>query len=129
MKEKEMFNDILNKLNNGADAWELAKENGYEGTREEFEALCAKAAEELKTEKMDMDSLDAVAGGNAWDSIKDFFSDNKTAIISAGGAAGTAVIAFLTYKWINSGNNGTTVDDNVSVSSGFSGRTISVGDL
>lgn len=107
MNENEVFNDVWNKLNNGADAWELAKENGYEGTKEEFEALCAKAAEELKTEKMDMDSLDAVAGGGTWDDVKTFFNDHKEIILGVTGAVGAGVIGVLSYKLYSGRNTGT----------------------
>lgn len=55
-------------INSMEDAYALMQENGYKGTMEDFEALCAKAAD---GDAMDLDAMDAVAGGFGTEDIKD----------------------------------------------------------
>lgn len=43
------------------EAYALAKDCGFTGSMDDFKAACAKAAD--KTEQMDMDAMDSVAGG------------------------------------------------------------------
>lgn len=60
-------------LNSVEDAYALMKENGYSGTLEDFDALCAQAAEEIGP--MDLDTLDEVAGGVSWAGVKETIGD------------------------------------------------------
>lgn len=43
------------------DAYALVKECGFTGSMDDFKAACAKVVD--KTEQMDMDAMDSVAGG------------------------------------------------------------------
>ncbi len=60
-------------LNSIEDAYALMQENGYSGSLQDFEALCAKASDEIGP--MELDDMDAVAGGVSWEGFKEGASD------------------------------------------------------
>ena len=104
------------------DAWKLAKENGYEGSLEDFDAMCKNAAEKFQAEQMDLDSMDAVAGGGAgevFESIGNWCSDHKEMLIGITSGLTAAAAGFAIYKYAKGKSNtsGSAVLDNISETS------------
>ena len=93
MKNNELT-VLVSSLHSMEDAYALAQKDGYQGSMDDFKALCEKAAREQADEAMDLESMDAVAGGS-WDSFCDWVSDHKTEII--GVTAGAATLAAVIY--------------------------------
>lgn len=84
------------------DAWKLAKENGYEGTAQEFDALCKKLARETDTGSMSLESLDAVAGGSfksAMEAVGDWCADNKEILIGTLTGLTSIAVGYGVYRY------------------------------
>lgn len=110
------------------DAWEKAKNDGYTGSLEEFEALCEKAAKDIaaKNEKMDAESLETVAGGSFGSVMKDiggWCKDHPELIAGIGGLAATA-IGYGVYRYANSGSGNQQGSEEASYVSGSSTLTV-----
>lgn len=62
------------------EAWKAATDEGYEGTLEEFTALCDQIADKLNLdEKLNMDEMESVAGGGfveAMEATGEWIQDN-----------------------------------------------------
>lgn len=99
------------------EAWKQAKEQGYEGTCEEFAALCDKIEEKMSSEKLDLAGMESVAGGGFTDAMKavgEWCADNKELLAGIGGAVATLAGGYAAYRYFKGGNTGT-VGDNISV--------------
>lgn len=105
-------------INTLEDAWKLAKEKGYEGTFEEFKALGEKIENDPEFNKMDLDSMETVAGGgfvSAMEAVGEWCKDHKELLMATTGTLAVGVTAYLTYRYTTGGN--TTTGDNISVMS------------
>ena len=99
-------------LNSIEDAWKLAKEDGYEGTLEAFDTLCKELAEKAKSEKIDVESMESIAGGK---SIGDWCKDNTELLIGVAGAIGTAAVTLGTYWYCRKPSSSSSADTSKSV--------------
>ena len=104
-------------LNSMEEAYQLACTNGYTGTRKEFGALCAQAAEATTKEEMDLDDMDQVAGGASIgemaDSVGTWVKENPALTVGIVGSVITmgAAVAYGAYKYKQSlGSSGFSVD-------------------
>lgn len=118
-------------VNTLEDAWKLSQEKGYEGSFEDFRALCEKLDKEADFEKMDLSAMESVAGGgfvSAMEAAGEWCKDHKDLLIATTGTLAAGVAGYLTYRYM-SGGSGDTGRESIVSSDGFSGRTISVGSL
>ena len=83
-------------INSMEDAYALMQENGYKGTMEDFEALCAKAAD---VDAMDLDAMDSVAGGFGMDDVKDGLTTAYNATVDALKTAWEATSGAVSKGW------------------------------
>lgn len=114
------------------DAWKQAKEQGYEGTCEEFAALCDKIEEKMSSEKLDLAGMESVAGGSfksAMEAVGDWCKENTGLLAGIGGAVATLAGGYAAYRYFSGGNTGTGGTADFGRSSGFSTNTLDMSGL
>lgn len=105
---REELSAKINAASSMEDAYNLAKEEGYTGSLEDFTALCRQAAEDISKDGMNLDDMEAVAGGNGFtDTVGDIYNwckDNPVAAaaIGAGAAGAIAAVAYGVHYYRSS---------------------------
>lgn len=91
----EELHDRLAAISSMKDAYALAKENGYTGSMERFDALCTQVGEALMTNLNDADRITGVsmqdAIGDALDAATNWIHNNAELTREAAGGAMNAV--------------------------------------